>query len=177
MLRIVLLVHLLLLLAVNVKCYKPDATAANDQPNINADQYTLQDVVQLLRRPSTDNTVRYRNVDTQPSYSWLKLLGSSSGTAMRNKRSLASGESLQQSVASASTSAVAQLSLPSEEELRTALADAVSDMDTNDLQLNEDVLNAPLSQLDLHLIQYSPLMKLIRMCCVLWAAEEVGSHI
>lgn len=164
MLRFVLLVHLLLLLAVHVKCYKPDAAAANDQPDNTDDKYTLQDIMQMLSRSPPDNTVRYHNVGAQPPYSWLKMMGSSSGAPMRNKRSLASGESLQQSVASASTATGAQLTLPSEEELRTALADAVNDMDSNDLQLSDDVLNAPLSQLDLHLIQYSPLMKLIRMC-------------
>lgn len=184
---VVLVVHLLML---SVHSFKTPAENINYQSTLdstadddNNNRYTsiamllnlakqqqmkqpgLIDSVPRTSSSNNYNTIRSDDVQHHSNSdahklpaSWLKLFGGpGQQQQMRRKRSLP----LSSSMSSASQASNVA------EDLRLAFATmAANELASNQLSsLNEELLNAPLSRLDLELIdEHSPLMKLISKC-------------
>lgn len=156
--------HLLLLAVVQCAPYKMDAeklsqsTAADRMDDSHSIGVTLVDIAKILDRPMQSGNGEF--ISNSPSYAdyrnndaavggWSKY-NNVGHEQHRTKRSI-SATGAQSSPTSAAI-----------DEIRAAIAAAANEIATNEIVLSDELMNAPLSQLDLELIERSPLMKLIR---------------
>lgn len=171
---IVVFIYLLLLLVSNALCYKSNTAIIQATPsdrdenaagNIPIAELTLNDIAKILERsgetthPQGFVGQQSRIIDDGPPSSnvrnfvvprWIKL----SNQPQRNKRSL-------RPLSSSSPLGGGLLA----DELRAYIASATNELGgSNELVLSDELMNAPLSQLNGDLPEHSSLMKLIRKC-------------